>query len=156
MAELEPDNPIRFAAAASAVALTTSRRLIRNYRYYRSVQPETIHREELTSLCRHIRQDLFGLRNLMDQEQHHSPFYVSIAGEIDDRLEELHRKLLFFDAEEISHIIPLIDSLRKFWSGLDEPSFYGVHLAEALDRDIPVALETAEEEILKLPETAPA
>ncbi|MCC5914289.1 MAG: hypothetical protein JJU46_07935 [Balneolaceae bacterium] len=154
MAELDPDDPIRFAAAASAVALTTSRKLIRNFRYYRSTQPDTIHRDELAGLCRHIRQDLFGLRNLMDSEPGHSPFYVSLAGEIDDRLEELHRKLLFFDAEKISTIIPLIDSFRSFWKGLDQPSFYGEKLISALDHQLPSALEITENKILTLPETA--
>jgi hypothetical protein len=152
MAKLEPSYAIRFAAAASALTLTTSRKLIRNFRYYRSDEPGSILSRDLAKLCRGIRRDVFSLYNLMEHDPNSSPFFVSLASEIHDQLEELHRKLLFFDPDQISEIIPLIDHQRTFWNRLSEQNFYNNELSGSLEKEIPNFLTEIENKINLLPE----
>ncbi|MEX0647274.1 MAG: hypothetical protein WEA56_06930 [Balneolaceae bacterium] len=141
-----------FAAAATAVALTTGRKLSRNFRYYRNRSENVIHRDELVALCRSIRQDAFGLQNMiMNENDEKSPFLVSVSGLIYDQLEELHRKLLFFEAGSISEIIPLIDDQRRFWQRLTQPDFYSETLLHELEYNIPCNLEIIEQQVQKLP-----
>jgi len=152
MAKIEPSNALRFAAATSALTLTTSRKLIRNFRYYRSEAPGSISSRDLAKLCRDIRRNAFSLYNLMEHDPDSSPFFVSLAGEINDQLEELHRKLLFFDPDHISDIIPLIDRQRTFWNRLTEEDFYNRELLGSLENEIPNTLTEIENKITLLPE----
>lgn len=153
MAKLDNDSRLlQFAAATTAITLTTSRKLIRNFRYYKNRSDDRIEREELSSLCRYARQDAFGLQNLMiNGADTDSPFLVSLAGEIYDRLEELHRKLLFFEADSITDIIPLVDEQRRFWKQLTQSDFYSDNLIRELEGPVPNTFETIEQLIHKLP-----
>jgi hypothetical protein len=153
MAELDSDQHFLFAAAASAVALSTGKRLARNFSYYRSSGRHTILRDELETLCRSIRRQVFSLSNLIRRDARFSPFWVSIAGEINDRLEELHRKLLFFDPARITEPVQIIDEQRTFWKEMTDPEFYGENLALRLETDIPQKLQETEELISGLPES---
>ena len=154
MAKLEHSMALRFAAATSALTLTTSRKLIRNFRYYRSEEPGSILSRDLAKLCRHARRNAFSLYNLMERDTDFSPFFVSLAGEIYDQLEELHRKLLFFDPDQISELIPLIDRQRTFWNRLSEEDFYNRELLDSLENEIPDIFTEIELKITQLPEKA--
>lgn len=152
MAQLNPDNNLlTFAAATSAITLSTARKLKRNFSYYRSEDNEVIIRDGLISLCLDIRHDAFGLRNLMDSDESFSPFYVALAGKISDQLEELHRKLLFFDAALIGELIPEIDNERGFWRDLTEPGFYSQSLITHLDHTLPARFIRIENGLQRLP-----
>jgi len=156
MAQLNPDL-FRFAAATTAAALTTSRKLLRNYAYYRnhSSKTEIVYRKDLLLLCHKIRMDAFGLHNLLEDESYqYSPFLVSLAGEIHDSLEELHRKMLFFDADLIESVIPLVDSLRRFWNQFTDDQFYDHNLSLFLEIKMPQAIKTLEETIVSFPDHA--
>ena len=152
MAKLNP--LVSFSAAASALTLSTSRKLIRNFNYYRSENDESIGRKNLQQLCKAIRRDSFGLHNLIENEPDHSAFFVALARQIDDQLEELHRKILFFDAEDISEIIPLIDVQRSFWSNHMNPDFYDSELVTILEHRFPASLYEIENQLHRLPESA--
>lgn len=154
MAKLDTGFTLRFAAAASALTITTSRKLIRNFSYYRSDKPDTIYSMDLILLCRTIRKKAFSLYNLMGHDPESSPFFVSLAGEINDLLEELHRNILFFEGDRISEIIPIIDRQRDFWSGLTDEDFYSETLLKALEIEIPDALQETEKKLLLLPDSA--
>ncbi|WP_069130154.1 hypothetical protein [Rhodohalobacter halophilus] len=157
MAKLEPEEYLEFAAAAASAALTSSRKFIRNHRYYRNRgdSPEIIHRSELLELCSKLRMDLFGLINLLeDPAKHRSPFVVTIANEINDILEELHRKILFFEPNLIQGIIPLIDRQRSFWNSFTDVSFYNDALGSMIEHSISSDVVRIERYIHKLPEIA--
>lgn len=156
MAQLKkPNSSIQFAAAASAVTLTTSRKLARNFRYYKSSAPGIVSRDELIFLCREARSEAFSMHNLITKdEMNRSPFLVSLAGQIFDQLEELHRKLLFFDVESISQIIPLVDQQRSFWKNLTNPEFYSQDLIYNLEHSIPRKFTKIESLIEQLPASA--
>lgn len=151
MANVNSENYLIFAAATSAVSLYTARKLKRNFSYYRSEGENSIEREKLIMLCRDIRHDAFGLRNLIDSDEMFSPFYVALAGKIADNLEELHRKLLFFDADLIKEIIPEIDSERIFWRELTDPGFYSEALSTHLDHELPARFFRIEKGLQHLP-----
>lgn len=156
MAQLKNSNSsIQFAAAASAVTLTTSRKLARNFRYYKSSDPGLVSRDDLVILCREARSEAFSMHNLITKdERNRSPFLVSLAGQIFDQLEELHRKLLFFDAELISQIIPIVDQQRSFWKYLTNPEFYSQDLIHNLEHNIPRKFTKIESLIEQLPASA--
>lgn len=156
MAQLNRSRQLIYtAAAASAITATTGRKLARNFRYYKETSGNRVFRDELYALCRAIRSDVYSLHNLlMKEEPDEAPFWVSLAGQVYDQLEELHRNLLFFDAEAISEIIPIVDKQRAFWKHLTEPAFYSVSLAEHLEHSVPPALTRAERLIEQLPEHA--
>ncbi len=88
---------------------------------------------------------------MMEDDRQHPFFYVAVAGNIHESLEELHRKLLFFDADDISEIIPLIDSERSFWSNCSDPHFYDKTLTNALEKSIPDTLCEIEDHLNRLP-----
>lgn len=154
MAKLERNELYDFTAAATALTLSTGRKLIRNFSYYRTEKSDRIYSEELHALCIGIRKDTFSLHNLMTSSENYSPFFVAIAGQISDRLEELHRKLLFFDPEEIIGLIRLIDGQRTFWNRATDPEFYDEILISHLEHDIPEKLLKIELELLRLPDSA--
>lgn len=137
MAELNKSNIYELAAAASALTLITGHKLIRNFRYYRSAEPDIIYRDNLLSLCVTIRKDAFSLHNMMCSPDQQPSFFVAIAGRINDRLEELHRKLLFFDPSEIAEAVEIIDPERAFWKRSDDPLFYEEDLITRLEHDVP-------------------
>jgi hypothetical protein len=151
MARLNSRNLLTLAAATSAITLSTARKLKRNFSYYRSEGSDSISRDTLISLCLDIRHDAFGLRNLMDSDDSFSPFYVALAGKISDQLEELHRKLLFFDADLIEELIPEIDAERAFWKELTEPGFYSEALISHLDHKLPARFIRIEIGLERLP-----
>ncbi|MDX1591567.1 MAG: hypothetical protein R3283_06380, partial [Balneolaceae bacterium] len=137
MAELKDSELYEFSAAAIALTLITGRKLIRNFRYYRSSEPDRIYREELIALCIAIRKDAFSLHNLMCRTEEHPAYFVALAGRISDRFEELHRKLLFFDPDDIEDAVKLIDSQRAFWKKSENPEFYDGHLLSTLENRVP-------------------
>ncbi|MCC5941355.1 MAG: hypothetical protein JJU37_07405 [Balneolaceae bacterium] len=145
----------QFTAATAAATLSTGRKLIRNFRYYRSAQSDltTITSGELLLICHTIRMDMFGMHNLLNDEQmQQSPFLVSLAARINDSFENLHRKVLFFDADLIEMIIPEIDSQRDFWAGCTEPSFYNFELTRYLEHTLPVSIKFIENQINQFPD----
>lgn len=152
MAELSSKALANFTAATSALILTESLRLIRNYKYYNNISEDTVSRDYLIKKVKILRKLTFTLQNLMSKgEPEEAPFFVSIAGEINDGLEEIHRKLLFYDAELIVDIIPMIDQQRKFWKNFTDTEFYDSNLIKKLDHSIPETLFSIEKNLLGLP-----
>lgn len=152
MAELSSKALANFTAASSALVLTESLRLVRNYRYYNNLSADSVSRDQLVVKVRQARKLSFALQNLMNREEpDEAPFFVSIAGEINDLLEEIHRKLLFFDARHIVDIIPLVDRQRRFWADFNEVEFYGSNLAQELDHSVPETFLKIEKKLLGLP-----
>jgi len=151
MAELNKSDIYELAAAASALTLITGHKLIRNFRYYRSADPDIIYRENLLSLCVSIRKDAFSLHNMVCSPDPQPSFFVAIAGRISDRLEELHRKLLFFDPSRIADAVEIIDRQRVFWKRSDDPFFYEEDLANQLEHDVPEAMLKIEVLLKQLP-----
>lgn len=142
MARLNNDSStLQFAAAVTAMSIGTGKRLIRNFHYYRKETTEVVAKSECLHLYREIRLNLFGLQNLYLDELNHqsdtgSSFKVMIAKQIQDNFEDLHRKILFFDADLITELIPLIDSQRSFWKKSTEPEFYKNDLPIKIDRHL--------------------
>lgn len=152
MAELSSKALANFTAASSALILTESLRLIRNYRYYNNLSDNRASRNELIDKVREVRKLSFALHNLMSKnEPDEAPFFVTIAGGINDLLEEIHRKLLFFDADDIVDVIPKIDEQRKFWADFNEVDFYDSGLEKELEHSIPEALISIEKILIGLP-----
>lgn len=152
MAELSSKALANFTAATSALILTESLRLIRNYRYYNNLSDDTVSRDHLVKKLKIIRKLTFTLQNLMSKNQpEEAPFFVAVAGEINDVFEEIHRKLLFYDADLIVNIIPKIDDQRKFWRAFTNTEFYDSHLLKKLDHSIPEALLSIEKNLIGLP-----
>lgn len=154
MAQLTPLQARQLHAAAAAITLTTSRRLIRNFRYYRSGETVTVYRQQLLTLVQEIRKNSYSLHNLLSIPETGSPFCVSLAGEIYHQFEEFHRLLLFFDADQIKEIIPMADEQRCFWKNPDEPEFYTDRLPDMLETVLPVKLNRIERKLHQLPESA--
>lgn len=147
----------QFTAATAAATVTTGRKLSRNFQYYRSGRAEmdVITREELLLICHTIRMDLFGMHNLLNDEQmFDSPFLVSIAGRINDSFEELHRKLLFFDTDLITEIIQVIDQQRNYWTDYTNQNFYSKKLNQNLEIKFPGIIKKLEKTIHELPASA--
>lgn len=153
MAELNRETLVTIAAT-TALTLTTSRKLIRNFKYYKSSNREEVSRVELLALCKKSRMDVFGMVNLIaNNDPEMDPFLISLAGRIFDQLEELHRKLLFFDPDHISEIIPLIDEQRRFWSDLTDEHFYCDHLLRDLENKVSGQMFKINKMIRNLPES---
>ncbi len=152
MAELSSKALANFSAATSALILTESLRLVRNYKYYNNIAEDTASRDQLIKKVRNVRKLTFTLHNLMSKsEPNEAPFFVSTAGVINDMLEEIHRKVLFYDADLIVDIIPKIDQQRNFWKDFTDTDFYDSHLLKQLDHSIPNALLSIEKNLLGLP-----
>lgn len=153
------DSPLSFAAAVTAMSLGTGKRLIRNFKYYKQTEPEIVSRESCNNINREIRFNIFSLQNLYldsNDEATHGSFKVMIAKQIQDDLEQLHRTLLFFDADDIVNIIPILDQQRDFWSGSHNPDFYADILPQRINREILPLIEQTESLLYALPETSPA
>jgi len=135
------------------MTLSVSLRCARDFRYYRSQKPVIIEREDLEKLCHQIRQNLFSLQNIMIKEITHSlyPFLFLLGRAIHDDLETLHRDLLFFQADDLVEIIPLIDIERKRWHSYNQADFYDVELISQLDHQIPYNLDKILTHIRRLP-----
>lgn len=135
MAKLNPSAK-ELAAAATILSLNTCKRLGRNFKYYRNSRsgPENVNKQDLLTACKIIRRDGYYLENLFVEtdEGNRDLFKVLISKKILDQFEELHRALLFFDAEAICDAIPAIDRQRKFWNQLDDSDFYEPKLLEHL------------------------
>lgn len=147
---------LEFTAATSASMLTTSRKLSRNFAYYKQTQ-ETgyVTRDKLLFLCNKIRLNLFGLYNLfLDREGEHSPFMVSIAGDVHDSYEHLHRSILFYDADDIDILIPEIDRERSFWNQYSDYTFYSESLFNHIENRSTSAIAEIERNIKNLPAKA--
>lgn len=152
MAELSSNALANFTAASSALVLTQSMRLLRNYRYYNNLSENRVSRDELLAKVREARKLAFTLQNLMSRnEQEEAPFFVSVAGRINDVLEEIHRKLLFFKAQDIVEIIPMVDRQRTFWEKFNRVDFYDSLLIQELDNSVPETLLKIEKKIIGLP-----
>lgn len=152
MAELSSKALANFTAAASALILTESLRLIRNYRYYNDLSEETVSRDHLAAKVREARKLSFALQNLMSKDEpDEASFFVSVAGRINDLLEEIHRKILFFDTDDIVEIVPMIDRQRKFWKEFNHVEFYHSSLIRELDSSVPETLSKIEKNIKDLP-----
>lgn len=160
MAKLnENQSTLQFAAAVTAMSLGTGKRLMRNFYYYRSQATETVKREDCLQIYRTIRLNLFGLQNMyLDSATEYfdagTSFKVMLAKQIQDGLEELHRNILFFDAEQIKNIIPVLDKQRAFWAECIEAGFYDDDLPAKLDRHLSSDLSTIEQHLLSLPHTS--
>lgn len=153
MAELSSKALANFTAASSALILTDSLRLIRNYRYYNNLSDDRIYSVELVKKAREARKLAYILQNLISKDEpDEAPFFVSVAGLVNDLLEEIHRKLLFFQSDDIIDIIPKVDQQRRFWSDFNQSHFYDADLVKALDHSVPQALLKIERKIEHLPE----
>ncbi|WP_340106340.1 hypothetical protein [Rhodohalobacter sp. 8-1] len=156
MAKLnQDDSALPFAAAVTAMSLGTGKRLIRNFTYYKQTHTETVSRRACLSIYRELRFNVFSLQNMyLDdaRSEYHGSFKVMIAKQIQDNLEELHRKVLFFDTDDIVDLIPVLDQLRAFWANSSEPAFYDNNLSVRLDEQIIPLLSDIENYLLNLPE----
>jgi len=158
MAKLnQNDSALPFAAAVTAMSLGTGKRLIRNFSYYKQTHTESISRQTCLDIYRELRFNVFSLQNLYLDDARadsHGSFKVIIAKQIQDNLEELHRKVLFFDTDDIVYMIPVLDQLRVFWSDSSEPEFYENNLPNRLDERIIPLLSEIEHHLKKLPEVS--
>jgi hypothetical protein len=156
MAKLnQNDSALSFAAAVTAMSLGTGKRLIRNFSYYKNSESETISRQTCIDICSEIRFNTFSLQNLyLDENQtdSHESFKVLIAKQIQDSLEELHRKTLFFDPDDIVEIIHSLDALRAFWSHSSSPDFYSSELSHRIDEQVLPHLSNIQTHLKELPE----
>jgi hypothetical protein len=152
----QSDENLTWAAAATLMTLSVSLRCARDFRYYRSRKSVIIERDELETLCNQIRKNLYSLQNVMINEIRPSlyPFLFLLGRAIHDDLETLHRDLLFFQADELTEIIPVIDIERKRWKSYNQADFYDEELISQLDHQIPNHLEVILTNIYKLPEIA--
>lgn len=156
MAKLNNDSSLQFAAAVTAMSIGTGKRLIRNFQYYRQEESQTVSRTDCKRIFREIRLNVFGLQNLyLDHysgpEDGGSSFKVMLAKQIQDGFEELHRSLLFFEADQIAGLIPVIDEQRTFWAGSSEPVFYNAELPATLDRQLTTHYPQIEDALNALP-----
>lgn len=146
---------IELAAAVSVATMTTSRRLSRNFSYYRSNRQNEVcyhSRENLLNVCNTLRMDLFGLQNLfLDHADSPTPFMVTLAGNIHDSFENLHRNLLFYEAEMIESIIPVIDHERSYWSRFTNHHFYDEGICGHIDSETLPAISRIKEKLLTFP-----
>lgn len=154
MAELNLSSTQQFAAAASALTLTTGRRLARNFLAYRNNDHVIINKDMIINLLNSIKHNCYSLHNLLENEPSFTPFYVTVAGEINDHFEELHRALLYFPADKIDELIPIIDKQRAFWTDFTNTDFYCSELACALEHSVVHDLNFIKIQIDKLPESA--
>jgi hypothetical protein len=147
---------MELAAAVSAATLTTSRKLKRNFKYYRSNQSSSrlYSRDSLLNVCQTMRMDLFGLQNLfLDSSELPSPFMVTLAGDVHDSFEYLHRNLLFYDAESIEDLIPLIDEERSYWNNYTDHTFYEAGISQHIDSNTLPALSQIKNNVLTFPDS---
>jgi len=158
MAKLnQNENALSFAAAVTAMSLGTGKRLIRNFSYYNQTGTEVITRQTCLDICNELRFNTFSLQNLYlddGQSESHGSFKVLLAKQIQDNLEELHRKILFFETDDILKIIPSLDSLRSFWSESSDPDFYDKKLSLRIDKQIIPLISDIQKRLRKLPEHA--
>jgi len=158
MAKLNNDSStLQFAAAVTAMSIGTGKRLIRNFHYYRQETAEVVSKPECLHLYREIRLNLFGLQNLYlddvnQQSDTGSSFKVMLAKQIQDNFEDLHRKILFFDADSITDLIPIIDRQRSFWKESTEPQFYESDLPIKIDRHLSTDFPAMEQYLHSLPD----
>lgn len=148
---------LQFAAAVTAMSIGTGKRLIRNFHYYRQETTEVVTKAECLHLYREIRLNLFGLQNLYlsdvnQQSDTGSSFKVMLAKQIQDSFEDLHRKILFFDADFITDLIPLIDKQRSFWKESTEPEFYECNLPIKIDSHLSTDFPAMERYLHSLPD----
>ena len=157
MAKLNNDSPaLHFAAAVTAMSIGTGKRLIRNFQYYRKNTSEVVEKRECLTLYREIRFNLFSLQNLYlddgnQQNDANSAYKVMLAKQVQDNLEDLHRKILFFDAGQITGLIPIIDRQRSFWKQSTEPEFYDDNLPLEIDRHLLTEFPAMERHLNSLP-----
>lgn len=155
MAELNQNNSaLSFAAAVTAMSLGTGKRLIRNFSYYKQTQTETISRQTCLNISAELRFNVFSLQNLYlddTQEDSGGSFKVLLAKQIQDNLEELHRKILFFEPDDIIEIITALDLLRAFWSDSSDPGFYEHDLSIRIDKQVLPLLSDLQQLFKKLP-----
>lgn len=158
MAKLnQDDSALPFAAAVTAMSLGTGKRLLRNFNYYKQTDTETISRATCLAIYRELRFNVFSLQNMYlnnAEADSRSSFKVIIAKQIQDNLEELHRKILFFDTNDIVDLIPILDQLRAFWADSAEPQFYEDNLPVRLDVQIIPLLSDIDYFLQNLPELA--
>lgn len=156
MAKLnQNESALSFAAAVTAMSLGTGKRLVRNYSYYKQIHDESISRQTCLDICKELRFNVFGMQNLYLDDagsDSHGSFKVLIAKQIQDNLEELHRKVLFFEPDDIVDIIPALDSLRSFWSDSSDPDFYAGDLSLRIDKQTIPLLVDIQHHLKKLPE----
>jgi len=146
---------LQFAAAVTAMSIGTGKRLMRNFHYYSGSEPDRVYSSECMQIYRELRFNLFSLQNLYldhHESESRSAFKVLLAKQIQDNLEELHRKLLFFEVDEISGLIPVIDRLRSFWAGSVDPEFYDSELPSRIDNQLNSDFSTMEQHLQTLPD----
>lgn len=140
MAKLnQNESALPFAAAVTAMSLGTGKRLMRNFSYYNQTEAEAVSRRACLDIYRELRFNVFGLQNLYLDDTHstsHDSFKVMISKQIQDNLEELHRKVLFFEPDSIVELIRVLDRLRAFWADSFEPEFYHENLSAKLDEKV--------------------
>jgi hypothetical protein len=155
MAQLNSE-AIIMAAAVQSMTLTTGIRLARNFKYYR-IKPEDRYVQrsrELTAICDQLNHDIYGFHNLLaESDINHKLFLVALANQISDLLEELHRKLICFNASDIDDLIPELDSLRTFWSDYTDVHFYSAQLNHHLEKNIPRSMKKIKSGIQSLPDS---
>jgi len=157
MAKLNNKSPaLHVAAAVTAMSIGTGKRLIRNFHYYRQGTSEVVEKRECLELYRQVRFNLFSLQNLYLDDGNQgseavSAYKVMLAKLVQDNLESLHRKILFFDAALISELIPIIDGQRLFWKQSTEPEFYDDGLPWEIDRHLATDLPAMEQHLNALP-----
>lgn len=125
------------------MTLSVSLRCAHDFQYYRSQSTETPAIQKLEKTVKRLISNTESLHNLLTQldEPEARPFHYILGRTIHNDLETLHRDLLFFDADQIIDIIPLIDSERRFWREYNMDRFYNPGLIRRLGHEIPAVLK---------------
>lgn len=116
----------QFWSAASLLTLTTTIRLIRNFRHYspehdQQADPQII--ENTLRDLRHAMHSYRGLLTQLDRENNEDdserdrwyPAIIALREHIYQQWYYLHQQLLFFPTDRIEALIPLVDQQLKTW-----------------------------------------
>ncbi|MGM0588636.1 MAG: hypothetical protein ACQETE_09500 [Bacteroidota bacterium] len=118
----------QFWSASSLLTLTTSLRLIRNFKHYnpqrnKDDQPDP---NTIDQIWGRLRSAMHSYRGLLsqyhDQESNATasvsnwfPALIALREHIYQQWYHLHQQLLFFPADQIAELIPSVDSQLKLW-----------------------------------------
>ena len=153
MAKLDMESESRIiSTAATLLTLEIGQRFRRHYRQYRSETVDSISRDELVEISERIESLSYSLHNILSSSGYALPFMMVLSRKISDHFDQLHSRLLLFDADHIYSLIPLIDEQRKFWRASDKESFYSPYLNEHLEHAFSSEMSLIKKKIAALPE----
>lgn len=153
MAKLNMESESRIiSTAATLLTLEIGQRFRRHYRQYRSETVDSVSRDELIEISERIASLSYSLHNILSSSGYALPFMMVLSRKISDHFDQLHSRLLLFDADHIYSLSPLIDEQRKIWRKSDQETFYSTELDHYLELTFPDALSEISTKIDTLPE----